>query len=574
VLFLLEMAGRSLPGAASPAPERRLRSVWLGLIGWLLISLASPLAQAQPAKPPERPPPQAPAVGESRTPPPKREPGASKSEPGASKSEPGADEDGGPAADDAADDADAAAWPSAGRDVKLRYTLEGIETRGNFRTADRVILRYLPFGVGDVLEVGDPELELLRFRLLGTGFFSAVSLSLRKGRRRGTAVLVITVVERNTIIVEQVWMGMAADEDTDGNAEPLSPYLGLQVAETNLAGTGITLGAGVGVAADQLALKVRFADPAFASSTWSVHAELRYSSARDFFGNSQVSFESPLLEQREVTDYAVVSYHRFGGVLGAGHDLTLSTRLIFDYQLERLEAVVPTVASHVRGNTREPIDFDVQPGDSVLSALRAALIYDTRDTPFLTTRGTLAAIHGSLALPPLGSSYSFQKLELRFKHWWRLPWKHVVSFEAQAGVIAGDPPFYEKLYVGDYSDLLPDRILGLNPDRRQPPNYLGTDIVEVRYGDYAAKLEGEYRVPLYSGGDSIYGIDLFGGLGLYGVATKRELTDPPSGYEGAEQIPVDLTYNLGLRLETYIGGFTLAFSNLLGLLPGRGGGRK
>ncbi len=516
-------------------PRPAAGGVWFEVIGWLLISVLSlSSALAQPQAAPSKPEPE-------------------------------------PRAEVESDPADGSADAT---EVKLRYTLEGIEIRGNFRTADRVILRYLPFSNGDVLDVADPELELLRFRLLGTGFFSSVQLSLRKGKRRGTAVLVIAVVERNTLIVEQVWMGMAADEDTDGNAKPLSPYLGLQAAETNLAGTGITLGAGVGVAADQLALKVRFADPAFASSTWSVHAALRYSSARDFFGNSQVSFESPLLEQREVTDYAVVSYNRFGGVLGAGHDLTLSTRLIFDYQLERIEAVVPTVASHVRGNTREPIEINVQAGNSVLSALRAALIYDTRDAPFLTTRGTLASIHGSLALPPLGSSYSFQKLELSYKHWWSLPWKHVVSFEAQAGVIAGDPPFFEQFYVGDYSDLLPDRILGLNPDRRQPPNYLGTDIIEVRYGDYAAKIEGEYRIPLYSGGEAIYGIDVFAGLGLYGVAGKRELTDPPSGYEGAERIPVDLSYNVGLRLETYVGGFTLAFSNLLGLLPARGGGRK
>ena len=41
-----------------------------------------------------------------------------------------------------------------------------------------------------------------------------------------------------------------------------------------------------------------------------------------------------------------------------------------------------------------------------------------------------------------------------------------------------------------------------------------------------------------------------------------------------ETVPVDLTYNLGLRVETYVGGFVVAFSNLLGLLPARGSGRK
>src|SRR5690606_27908309 len=128
--------------------------------------------------------------------------------------------------------------------TRLRYELEGIELRGNDRTADGVILRYVPFEGGDVLDVDDPELELIRYRLLGTGFFSAVRVSLRKGSERGRAVLVIAVQERNTIIVENVAMGIAADEDVEGNSEPISPFVGLQVAETNLAGTGITLGAG------------------------------------------------------------------------------------------------------------------------------------------------------------------------------------------------------------------------------------------------------------------------------------------------------------------------------------------
>src|SRR5690606_32570874 len=54
--------------------------------------------------------------------------------------------------------------------TRARYELQGIEIRGNERTRDRVILRYLPFRPGDLLDVDDPEIELARYRLLGTGF--------------------------------------------------------------------------------------------------------------------------------------------------------------------------------------------------------------------------------------------------------------------------------------------------------------------------------------------------------------------------------------------------------------------
>ena len=458
--------------------------------------------------------------------------------------------------------------------ARIRYALEGIEVRGNTRTAARVVLRYVKFRSGDVLDVDDPEIELTRYRLLGTGFFASVQLSLRKGSRRGAAILVIEVVERNTLVIQNLWLGIAADEDTAGNAKPLGPYVGVQIAEQNLAGTGITLGAGIGLAAEQLALRASFSDPAFAGTTWSASLSLLYNDARDFFGNRSVRFESPLLEQREVTDYAVVAYKRFGGTLGTGHDLSISTQFQLDYHLERIDATVPTVASHLYGETREPIRFDVEDGKSALSWLRAGITYDTRDSPTLTRRGTLASFGVTAGLVPLGSDYGFQKVEVAAQHWWRLPWRHVVRVDGYAGGISGDAPFFEKFYVGDFTALLPDRILGLAPDRRQPPNLLQTDIVEVRYGDFAAQLEAEYVVPVYTGRGSVYGVDLFGSAGLYSVATRRELSDPPSGYEGFARVPVDLTVNLGVRVDTRVGALTLGFANLVGLIPSRRSGAR
>ena len=63
-------------------------------------------------------------------------------------------------------------------------------------------------------------------------------------------------------------------------------------------------------------------------------------------------------------------------------------------------------------------------------------------------------------------------------------------------------------------------------------------------------------------------------LARAGVASRRDLTDPPSGYSGFRRVPLDLTYNLGLRFDTSLGGATLAFSNLTGLIPSRNGVRQ
>lgn len=454
----------------------------------------------------------------------------------------------------------------------MRYTLQAVEVRGNTRTSTRVVLRYVPFAPGDVFDVDSPAVQLARFRLLGTGFFRDVQFSLRKGSARGLVVLVVEVAERNTIVVNDISMGLSADADTRGEEEPLTAYAGLDVAETNLGGTGITLGTAAAVANRQLALRVRFLDSAFLGSSWMTSGTLLFNNAKDYFGNAQVRLQDP--ESDEVRpELAVARYKRFGGSLGVGRDLSITTQLWVHYRLETIDASYPLQASHVRGFTREPIDWDVVRGRSVLSTLSGTLQHDTRDHPFLPTRGWFVSFRGELSLLPAALDYDYQRFELDASRWWRMPFRgHVLKLGLFAGAISGDAPFFEQFHVGDFSDFRPDRLLGVNFDRRPPPNFLGTEIAEVRYGEYAFRLNSEYRIPVYRGRRSVFGIDAFASFGIYGVAGKRDLTDTPTAYSGLARIPVDLTGNLGFRLDTSAGGFTFAFSNVLSFVPVHGEG--
>jgi outer membrane protein insertion porin family len=455
--------------------------------------------------------------------------------------------------------------------VPLRYTLESIQVRGNTRTQRRVVLRYVPFKPGSVFDVDDPEVELSRYRLLGTGFFRDVQFSLKKGSARGLVVLVIDVTERNTIVVNDVSMGLAADANRDGRVRRLSGYAGLDVAETNLAGTGITLGGALAVASQQLALRVRFLDPAFLGTSWMVGGTLLYNDAQDYFGTSRVQWVDP--NQSTQYDSAVVNYKRFGGSMGIGRDLSVSTQLWLHYRLESLSASYPYEASEVRGFGTQPIDFDIIRGHSVLSTLRGTLQVDTRDHPFLPTRGVLTTVTTEVGLLPAGRDYDYTRVDIQASRWFKLPWhEHVLRLSGFAGAIAGNAPFFEQYYVGDFSDFLPDRVLGVTLDHRAPKNFLGTEIVEVRYGKYAFDVNAEYRVPLYRGHHTVFGIDFFGSGGLYSVASDRDFTHPPRGYSGFARFPLDLTFNLGFRMDTSAGGFVFAFSNLLGFLPVNGKG--
>jgi outer membrane protein insertion porin family len=461
-------------------------------------------------------------------------------------------------------------------EIGLKYTLEGVEVRGNTTTLPRVVLRYVALHAGDVLDVDDPELALTRFRLLGTGFFRDVQLSLRKGTRRGYVVLVVDVVERNTIVVDGVWLGLSEDVEPTANGggsatKPITAYGGAAVTETNLAGTGIALGGAFAVADDQLALRARLTDPQLLRTNWVGETELLYNSALDFFGNRDVLVSPNPAEPEPVeTDYAVAAYKRFGGRLGFGHDLGISSQITFDYRLENIQATLPLAAQDHRGLDVEPIDFMLLPSSSILSTLRTTFVHDTRDEPFLPTQGRYLRAVAEVSLAPVGSDYPYTKLVVQGSQWLPLSWGHVLHLEAFAGAIFGDAPLFERFYVGDFSDLLPDRVLDLNFDRRPAPNLLDTDIVEIRYGNYAAKIDAEYRVPIYRGTRSIYGVDFFANLGFYSVASQQDLLDPPRGYLGLSRVPVDLTFDAGLRIDTQAGGFVLGIGSLLGFVPFRG----
>ncbi len=100
----------------------------------------------------------------------------------------------------------------------------------------------------------------------------------------------------------------------------------------------------------------------------------------------------------------------------------------------------------------------------------------------------------------------------------------------------------------------------------------GGIIKEQRYGEYAAKVGVEYRIPVYRGTRSVYGIDLFMGAGLWSLINRRDLSNMPEYYHGLARVPIDLTGNIGFRMDTSAGGLTFAFSNILGFIPLHGEG--
>lgn len=455
----------------------------------------------------------------------------------------------------------------SGESFRIRYLLESVEILGLLSTQPGVVRDFVPLSHGDVLDIDSPELESIRWRLLGTGWFSDVRLRIKRGHQRGWVVLVLEVQERNTLVIQSLTVGAAESVATTTADARLEPYAGIAVIDSNLFGTGMSISV-AGVASRlQGAGRLRFTDPGFLGSNFDLSVVGSYHHARDFFGTDVlVDFTCPAPPDDIVdcpTDQAIVVYDRYGFGFGTGDDLSATVHYSLDWQGDIVDvAAMPNAASERRGSEIEPIDFSIEDGVSFVSTLRFGLTYDRRDDPGMTSRGTLLQLHADAGTALLGSAYNFLRLDAQARFWVPLPWGHTFRVGLLVGAVFGEAPFFYQFYASDLSDLIPSRVLELNMDRRPPPNLLNNSIAEMRNQELAGRIDVEYSARLYSGRHGLRALDAYGIFGAYSLADIRDIRTAIPGYRGISAFPVDLTFDVGIRADTDIGVFQLGFSTI------------
>jgi outer membrane protein insertion porin family len=434
-----------------------------------------------------------------------------------------------------------------------RYLLQKIVVKGNKKTMRRVVMRYVDLRPGEVFSVDDPRLEMARYRLLASGYFTAVSLSLTRGDRLGWAVLVIRVKERNTIVIKDLMIGFSE----------ITPYGSIGVAENSFLGTGIQVSGSVVGARDQFGYKLAIADDHFLGSDIGLHIEGRYASAVDFFGHERIRVAT----SSRTKEYAEMEYKRTGLRLGTGYTLLLDFNFWLDYRIEFIRADVPAAGSHFSFGERRPIEFGhLVPGNSALSSILFGVDRDTRDHPLLPSEGSFSELGVELSSEVLGSDYEFSKFTFTHDTYFPLGKGHSLRLGLFAGLIMGDAPFYNQFFVGDFSSFVPARLLELNFSHLQP-RLLDTSVQEMRYENLAGSLNLEYSIPFYRGQGMVYGVNGFVGFGVFAIASEEDLETDPQGYQGYEVVPMDLTANLGVKIDTRIGVFMISLANLFRLIP-------
>ncbi|MBC8133957.1 MAG: BamA/TamA family outer membrane protein [Deltaproteobacteria bacterium] len=440
-----------------------------------------------------------------------------------------------------------------------RYTIQRIDVRGNRKTETVLILGELGLQPGDQVTASDPRVEAARIRLLSLGFFLDVHLALGKGSGRGDAVLIVEVEERGTVILNALYLGSSAATSFWG---------GMEIAENNLLGRGISLGTGfvassrpnVAEADRNLGARVRTLVPPLGGTGLMISGTGLLVSGSEFFRTTGAA------DNADPNQFVALRIQRVGGIVGVGRALTQSSRLFLDFRQEGVSSDLPTLRQRTTpsGGTA-PIDFGVHNGFSRVGSITATLDFDTRSDPLVPRGGSHVALSVEGATWNLLSNYEFLKVVLQGSFYRPTRRGHVIGFHAFGGALLGSAPLFDRFFVGDMNLMLPPRALGLNFSTQPSRDFLGTSIASHRYDNFAGRVLVEYAVPLWRRRRLIYSGDVFVALGAFGMGSKGAFRDPTRTGLGAW--PVDVTGDLGVRLDTMVGVFTLSFANALGRIP-------
>jgi len=437
-------------------------------------------------------------------------------------------------------------------------TIEDIRVAGNRTTAERIILRAVPIRQGEQLRAADPRLTNARFKVLALGFFRDVTVALEKGSARGRVILVVTVAERGTVVLNRLWYGTSS----------LAPYwLGLDLSERNFFGTGLLVGgglvfadhAGVDGARDQWGGELRLGAAGIGGTRWGAHGALQAQRG------SEVYRASGPPGSGDNDDLAAFPYRRMSVRGGPSFDLTPTLSFEADARIESIDADVPSGARTLDDGRSVPLDLDLRDGKSRVVSLAFGFDRDTRTDPVLPHDGSRIQAQLELGSELLGGDYDFVVALARYERWWPVRPRHALGLRVAGGAVIGDAPRFARIHVADVNRLLTPRVMGMTVAAAPPPDFLRTDNGDAVYGELGGNLIGEWSYRWFRRPKSIYGGDLFIAAGVWALASEDAVQ--AVGASGWNALPVDLVLDAGLRIDTELGIFEFTIANALGRVP-------
>jgi outer membrane protein insertion porin family len=261
----------------------------------------------------------------------------------------------------------------------LPTRVERIEIKGNSKTRDKVLRREMEIAEG--MLYSDTKVEESKRRITALGYFERVDVNTEIGSAPDRVVIYFEIAERPTGTF-QIGAGFSSVENFIATA---------QVQQANLFGNGQSLALQAQVSGLRQIISIRFFEPYFLDSDWSMSTEL-YDQLYVFPDFSRRSLGGSL-----TYGYALVQpWLRLALTATAQHDAvdTATTTTFFG-----------STSGFVNVFQRLPLANLFNAGRTF--SLRPALIYDTRDNRLFPTSGVYLQFSTEFADEALASEIEF-----------------------------------------------------------------------------------------------------------------------------------------------------------------------
>lgn len=414
------------------------------------------------------------------------------------------------------------------REGELVY-IRNIVIRGNNKTKDKVIRREVLVSPGEIMN--EPRIERSENRLKNIGYFANVRHYSEQTGQDGTRDLVYEVEEQRTGNF-MIGAGFSSIDSLVGFMEITQSNFDI-LNWPNFTGGGQKARLGVELGSRRQTAEVSWTEPWFLDRPLALTVEA----------------------YRRMRWYDQYDDIRTGGSVGLSYPVKIG-RVGVRYTLELVEMDdVESDDWYADPNDDEDSDlfwgegatdyFKLQEdeyGGAINSVIRLYWAHDTRDQPFVPTRGYQTTLFGELFEGAVGDNEIY-KMGANYRRWIRMPWyKHVLSLRGQLETVeaySGDVPIYERLFLGgprtirgvEYRDIGPKVYGGSGSSKHAP---IG--------GQTLAMATAEYTVPVFKA----VRVATFMDVGSIGEdAFDPELSD------------VCVSVGLGLRID--IPGFPIRF---------------
>jgi outer membrane protein insertion porin family len=407
-----------------------------------------------------------------------------------------------------------------------RSFVERVNIAGNTRTKDKVLRREISILPGDVFNT--VRVETSRNRLDNLGYFEKVDTFPEETGIPGRKDLLVQVQEKRTGALN-FGAGFSTIESLLGFVELTQGNFDLLNYPT-FTGGGQKFRARAQVGTQQQNYLISLTEPYFLDQRLAVGGDLFYREA---------SFLSSIYDQRN-----------YGFALDVRKPLTPFASISFDYRLEEIDIFnVDLFASPL---------IKMEAGNHLKSEISTTLLYDTRDSVFLTRHGHRVVFTPFIAGGFLGGNTQTYGFNIEGSQYFLFPYDVILTLNGEVGVIdnwggGGEVPLFDRFFLGGANDLR-----GFNFRDVGPKDENG----EALGGNTLARFTIEATMPIIPRVRGAIFYDMgFVNADAYDFGTQHLVNDVGVGLRLDLPVgPLKIDYGIPILLDNNSGGGKIQFS--------------